>query len=244
MPELARTAMLGCELQMRLSRVVTGILLIVVFGALGVCQNTPQQEPQTSETRAPETKGMPPRSSPTDYQAHAQAGTVTIAAEFTGHSVPRPEGPLSTENYIVVETCLFGAAGGPVRVAVDDFSLRINGKKAPLPSVPFGMVLSSLRDPQWTPPEQAGAKTKSKGGLTTGGGQSDPGTPPPVIHIPIEMQRAMAQYVQKASLPEGDRTLPEAGLLFFQYRGKEKSIHSLELIYAGPTGKATLELQP
>jgi len=50
--------------------------------------------------------------------------------------------------------------------------------------------------------------------------------------------------VQKAAFPEGDRTVPVAGLLFFQYSGKAKSIRSVELIYNGPAGKATLELQP
>jgi hypothetical protein len=54
----------------------------------------------------------------------------------------------------------------------------------------------------------------------------------------------MAQHVQKASLPEGDRILPQAGLIFFQYRGKTQSIRSIELIYSGPAGKATLALQP
>ena len=53
-----------------------------------------------------------------------------------------------------------------------------------------------------------------------------------------------AQRAQKAALPEGDRTLPVAGLLFFQYSGKAKSIRSVDLIYNGPAGKATLELQP
>ena len=67
---------------------------------------------------------------------------------------------------------------------------------------------------------------------------------PAPVQIPIGVQRAMAQRVQKASLPEGDRTLPQAGLIFFQYRGKTQSIHSIELIYTGPAGKVTLPLQP
>ena len=68
--------------------------------------------------------------------------------------------------------------------------------------------------------------------------------PPAPVHMPIELQRAMAQHVQKAALPEGDRALPQAGLIFFEYRGKTERIHSLELIYTGPAGKATLTLQP
>ena len=47
-----------------------------------------------------------------------------------------------------------------------------------------------------------------------------------------------------AALPEGDRALPQAGLLFFEYRGKTQGIRSIELIYDGPAGKATLKLQP
>jgi hypothetical protein len=62
--------------------------------------------------------------------------------------------------------------------------------------------------------------------------------------VPVPLQRAMAQRVQRASLPEGERNLPQAGLLFFQYRGKTKNLQSLELIYDGPAGKATLKLQP
>jgi len=54
----------------------------------------------------------------------------------------------------------------------------------------------------------------------------------------------MAQRVQKSALPEGDRPLPQAGLIFFQYRGKSKGIHSMELMYAGAAGKATIALQP
>jgi hypothetical protein len=106
------------------------------------------------------------------------------------------------------------------------------------------MVLSSLKDPEWSPPEAA--KSKSKGGLSTGGNgdQSDSNAPPPPVKIPIEVQRAMAQRVQKATLPEGDRALPLAGLIFFQYRGGAKGIHSVELVYAGSAGKATLTLQP
>ena len=77
-----------------------------------------------------------------------------------------------------------------------------------------------------------------------GGGQGESNEPPAPVAIPIGVQRAMAQRVQKAALPEGERTLPVAGLIFFQYRGKSKGIHSVQLIYEGPAGKATVALQP
>ncbi len=191
-----------------------------------------------------QSKGMPPRAAAADYQAQAQAGTVTVAAEFKGHSIPTPQGPLSTEDYVAIEMGLFGPQGARLVLSSGDFSLRINGKKTPLPSQPFGLVAGSVKDPEWEPPVPAASKSKTSVG---GGGQGERGEgngPPAPVQIPIAEKRAMAQRVQKASLPEGDRTLPQAGLIFFQYRGKTQSIHSIELIYAGPAGKATLALQP
>jgi hypothetical protein len=196
-----------------------------------------------------ETKGLPPRNAATDYQAQAKAGSVTIAAEFAGHGVPTTQGTFSTEDYVVVETGLFGPPDARATVSADDFSLRINGKKMPVPSQPYALILKSLKDPDWVPPDAEEGKSKSKGsGITTGGGGGGQGggagDPPPLPpKMPLELQRAMAQKVQKSVLPEGDRALPVAGLLFFSYRGKTDSIRSMELIYTGPAGKATLTLQ-
>jgi hypothetical protein len=196
---------------------------------------------QSKDTPA-EAKGIPPRASAADYQAHAQVGAVTIAAEFTGHSVPTAQGPLNTEDFVVVEVAFFGAPDAKVRLSFSDFSLRVNGKKAPLPSQPYGLALASLKDPEYeaTVPTSSKSKTSVGGGGGKDGGDSNPSPPP----VPIEVRRAMAQRTQKAALPEGDRALPVDGLVFFQYRGKEQGIHSVELIYAGSAGKATLNLHP
>ena len=188
-------------------------------------------------------KGVAPRATPTDYQAHAQAGTVTIGAEFTGHSLGTPEAILSTEDYVVVEVGLFGGQEARARLSHEDFSLRINGRKAPLPAQPYGVVFESLKDPEWAPPGPP--QSKSKGGISSGGnGQSDADPPPAPARMPIELKRAMQQRVQKAALPEGERVLPQAGLIFFEFRGKTSGIRSVELIYGGPAGKAVLALQP
>ena len=213
----------------------------VLIAAICLCvdgQNTQSKDAQI------ETKGMPSGATPADYQAQAQAGPVTVAAEFRGHSVPTLQGTLSTEDYVVIETGLFGSPGARIKLSSDDFSLRINGKKTPLPSQAYGLVVGSVKDPEWEPPVPAASKSKTSLGGGGKGEQGDANAPPAPVQIPIGVQRAMAQRVQKASLPEGDRTLPQAGLIFFQYRGKTQSIHSIELIYAGPAGKATLTLQP
>ena len=195
--------------------------------------------PQVSET-----KGIPPRASPAEYQAKAQAGNLTIVAEFTGHSVAAPERTLTTEDYVAVETGFFGPPESRVKLSTDDFSLRINGKKAALPCQPFIRVFESLKDPEWEPPAAPQSKSKTSIGGSGRGDPAEGNLPPPPVHIPIEVRRAMEQDVRKAALPEGDRAVPIAGLIFFQYRGKANGIHSVELIYNGPAGSATLVLQP
>lgn len=216
-----------------------GAVLTAAFCLIAQGQNTAAKDVQSNESR-----GMPPRAAPTDYQAQAKAGSVTIGAEFLGHSVPRAEGPLSSEDYVVVEIGFFGPKDARLTLSTGDFSLRINGKKSALPSQPFVLVARTIKDPQWEPPDAAANKEKSKSKTSLGGGGQDQNGPPPPVHVPIELQRAMAQHLQKSSLPEADRQLPEAGLLYFQYRGRTQSIRSLELTYAGPAGNATLNLQP
>jgi hypothetical protein len=221
--------------EMRFTQAFRLGLLTAAICLTTLAQTTPPKEAQS------DTRGMPPRASAADYQAHAQAGPITIAAEFRGHSIPEMEGStLTTEEYVVVEVGIFGPEGTRAKLSANDFSLRINKKKSALESQPFGLVMSSVKDPEWEPPKSA-AKSKTSMG---GGGEGESKEPPAPVKVPLPVQRAMAQRVQKAALPEGDRTLPQAGLIFFQHRGKVQNIQSLELIYEGSGGKATLNLQP
>jgi hypothetical protein len=186
-------------------------------------------------------EGLAPRMSPRDYITMGKAGDVVIGAEFDRHAVPARELTLNTEDFVVVEVGLYGPPGAKLNISLDDFSLRINGKKNVLHSQPYGRVLGSIKDPQWAPPDQA--KEKSKTSLGTGGGQ-DAGSPPPVFHPPFELQRAWNVHTQKATLPLGERPLPQAGLLFFQYRGKADNLDSVDLYYDGAAGRVTIPLRP
>ncbi len=212
----------------------TAIAIAAVLTAV-LCRTAPGQDAPGKEI-----KGMPPRATPADYQAHGKAGALTVGAEFTEHSVPTPEATFSTEDYVVVEVGLFGPPEAKAKLSFENFSLRVNGKKAALPAQGPTLVLKSLKDPEWAPPEKPESKSKTSLG---GNGQNDSSLPA-VVHMPFELQRAMELKVQKAALPEGDRPLPEAGLIFFQYRGKSKGIRSLELIYNGPAGQTSLLLHP
>jgi hypothetical protein len=230
--------MLGCK-RMRFTSALRALLwTLVVLVSSAFCLSA--QEESTKDTPA---KGMPPRTAPTEYQTQARAGAVTIGAEFMGHAVPTPEHTFSSEDYIVVEAGLFGPPEARSTLSRDDFSMRINGKKLAAPSEPYELVFKSLKDPEWQPPEPPEPKG-SKSGLSTGGGGNQDTAPPPPPKMPFPLRRAMEQQVQRAAMQEGDRPLPQAGLLFFLYRGKTEGIKSLELIYNGAAGKVTLTLQP
>ncbi len=213
---------------------------LTVLGVLAGALCLHAQTPASSDAA----QGLPPRATPADYQIVGKAGSVTIAAEYDGHSVPLAEGPLKTEDFVIVEAAFFGPSGARLTLTPGDFSLRVNGKKMPLPAVPAGRVLRSLKDPAYEPQTKSMVgKTQVNdggGGRGGGGGGGDDGPPPPP-KVPIEVQLSMEKRTRKASMPEGDRPLPQAGLLFFDFGGKARSV---ELIYDGPAGKATLNLQP
>ena len=215
----------------RLTPVSLSILPLV--GALCALAQAQEQQPS---------KGLPPRAAPSDYQALAKAGAVTIAAEYMGHSVPTPDAIYNTDDYIVVEVGLFGPPNATARLATEDFSLRVNGSKKVLPNQPYELAFKSLKDPSWQPPK---SEEKSKSSFSTNGGGGDSGEPPPLPpKMPLELRRVMEQHVERAAMLQGERPLPQAGLLFFEYRGKTKNITSLDLIYNGASGNAVLPLNP
>src|SRR5665213_2051271 len=90
------------RIEMRLSSALRTGLPIALVLVGGLCLRAPAQDAPgqdaAKEAPANESKGMPPRATPGDYQAHTQAGTLTLAAEFMRHSVPTPEASYSTED--------------------------------------------------------------------------------------------------------------------------------------------------
>jgi len=227
---------------MRVSSVLRNWLLVtvVLVGARGAWAQAQEAPSQDATNEAERKGGMPARTAPSEYQAQSKAGMVTVAAEFMGHSVPTPETTYITDDYVVVEVGLFGPPEARAKLSASDFSLRIDGRKMPSPNQPFEVVFRSLKDPEWEPLTKD--DTSSKTSLSTGGGQGDFKPAPP--KMPPELRRAMNLRVQKTTMLEGDRALPQAGLLFFEYRGKPEKIRSLELIYSGSAGNTVVRLHP
>jgi hypothetical protein len=211
---------------------------ILALAALSLRAQTAAERPAGARPASiRENIGVPPRSSPSDYPAQAKVGNVTLAAEFAEHGIPTPEGVLTSENFVVVELAIFGPQGTRLPVSFSDFSLRINGKKRPVPAEAFERAGASVKDPEWTPPEKV---EKSSSTSINGGGGGGAAPPPP--SPPAELRRAWAKRVMQVAWAEGERPLPRAGLLYFPYGGKGSGIHSLELVYDGAAGRAKLEL--
>src|SRR3954466_6843386 len=83
-------------------------------------------------------QGLPPRTAPTEDQVVGKAGDVTLAADFLRHSVPPGQGARSTEEYVGVGLGMSGPPEAKTTISLDDFSLRINGKKTILKAQPYG----------------------------------------------------------------------------------------------------------
>jgi hypothetical protein len=195
---------------------------------------------------------------PDAYPARAGLGNATLAAEYLVHSLPTAHGSLFTPDYLVVEAMYFGSPGTRMPLSASHFTLRLNGRKTPIfPQTP-GVVAAGIRNPEWAEPRPrltAGAGVGNAGvifgppaverfpGDPTVRRPRPPVTvPPPAGGVEKEPPPPLDELVQQAAMPEGERSLPAGGLLFFAFKGKAESIEWLELIYEGPAGKAVLKL--
>ncbi|MBZ5593263.1 MAG: hypothetical protein LAP39_13560 [Acidobacteriia bacterium] len=200
---------------------------------------------------------------PEDYPVHAASRATAIGAEYLVHSIPTHSQTFFARDYLVVEVAVFPARGEPVEINTNTFTLRLNGRKEILYRDTPGFVAASLRYPDWEQPHphtevQAGA---GNAGVILGrppvvGRFPDDPTPgqnrlpaPPKAPTPDERagidrdepqtpDEAVAQY----GLPDGRIEKPVSGYIYFHFRGKTKSIKSLDLVYEDNAGSVTLKL--
>lgn len=201
-----------------------------------------------------------PRSKASDYPVHTKLPALEIGAEYLVHSIPAEKGSYFAKEYLVVEVILVPA--DKERPATPgQFTLRVNGKTILYRASP-GEVAAALKYPDWEqrPTLTAGAgigdTSVGIGAPQVGRFPGDQRQPrlPPAPRVPEQpdpsgaqkqLDKPMELQISEAALPEGLSTGPVKGCLFFQFRGKTKSIRSLDLIYdGGDSGpKATLTLR-
>jgi hypothetical protein len=161
-------------------------------------------------------QGTSPQSAATDYPVHiALNDGFTMGAEYLVHSIPSPHGFYVVEEFLVVEIGVFGPKSAHLNVSADHFALRINGLKTAIGPASPGIIASGITMGRMP-------------GNPQGNGSDD--------------QMSIEDRIKRSAVPDGDLKTPFAGLLFFPFRGKTKSIKTMELLYQGPAGTIALKL--
>lgn len=203
-----------------------------------------------------------PKEKAADYPVHGTDGRTAVAAEYLVHSIPAGTQTFIASDYLVVEVAVFPTLGEPVEISTGTFSLRLNGRKEVISCEGPGFVAASVKYPNW---EQR-KNVEVQGGIGDAGvvlGRPPavgrfPGDPTPQQSRLPRSPRAPApddrngieseeparaeEVIAQRALPEGPAEKPVSGYIYFRYRGKTKSIKSLELIYNGKSGPVTLKL--
>ncbi len=203
--------------------------------------------------------GVEPKPAATDYPAHATVSNVALGAEYLVRSVWARQRSFFLRDYLVVEAAVYPPKGQTLPVSLGQFSLRLNGKKEAIPSQAPSLVAAGLKYPDW----QQRPTLEADAGV--GNSEVILGRPPAVGRFPgdpsarrlpapprapesnetgVEKEPPLRaeDAVVESAFPEGELTSPHAGYLYFAFKGKTKSIKSVELIYQGPTGTVTLKL--
>jgi len=201
--------------------------------------------------------GTAPKASEQEYPVRAKLEKLSIGAEYLVHSFSSGRQMFIAKDYLVVEVALFPAKGENLLVNASHFSLRVNGRKQALSPQAPEIVANALKYPD--PNTSHGLRpTAQLGPIVLGQPQPTerfPGDPtvrnePPLSRAPDDNPTGAnkeppvkaEELVVQAALPEGEHHGPASGFLYFLYRGNIHRIRSLELVFAGPAGSATLPL--
>ncbi|MBI1789687.1 MAG: hypothetical protein HYR60_19305 [Acidobacteria bacterium] len=207
--------------------------------------------------------GTTPKQRPSEYTAQATVSSLSIAADYWVRTFGGAGRTFYTNDYLVVEVALYSAAREPATVSTGRFTLRINGKKPALFAQSPGMLAASLKYPDWERRPHLEA-TAGVGGIDVTAGRPRPterfpGDPsvsstrlprPPKAPEPENPsgegpapQAKPEEIAVESALPEGERVLPVSGYLYFAYKGALSKIRTVELVYQGAEGGATLRLK-
>lgn len=203
--------------------------------------------------------GTEPKPKADAYPAHASTPEVSIGAEYLVHSVPARSLTFTARDHLVVEVAVYAPNGGTLNIALEQFGLRINGRKETIQPQSPGFVAAGFKYPDWERrPTLEAVAGAGDGGVIVGAPQAVPRfpgdptvrqTPPPrapsveeTAGVDKEPSARPEEVVVESALSEGPIHSAASGYLYFPFKGKTKSIRSLELLYRGPTGTLTLPL--
>lgn len=190
--------------------------------------------------------GTTPKPKPEDYPVHARPEEAGIAAEYLVHTLPAGARSFVLAEYLVVEVALYPPRSRTLEVAASRFTLRINGRKRELRSENPAMVIYSVRygaqDSRRAFQVDAGPvilgrprRTARFPGDPTEDRDPQPGAPQPAADLELPPGETAVEAIERTALQEGPVTDSVSGYLFFPFKGKLKSIESLDLVFHGET---------
>ncbi len=202
-------------------------------------------------------EGLTPRPLPEDFPVHQNTVRLAIGAEFMVHSFGRDSERYVNEDYLTVEVGVYPANRNPILISAGQFTLRVNAKKEVLNSATPSLVASSLKYNDWEQRVQLdGQDGQGSIGRPSQSAPRFPGdnrpnqgrlpappqvSPDPALAPPTHI--APSVLVKEVAIEEGEHKFPAGGYLYFPYRGKIKSIRSLDLIYNNGAESITLRLR-
>jgi hypothetical protein len=204
-------------------------------------------------------QGPQPRKSAAEYPAHAALDPASIGAEYLVRSIPSRGRVFFSPEYLIVEVAVYPDRGKALKIELGHFALRMNGKKETIAPQSPGFIAAAFKYPDWEQRRRLEAIAGAgDGAVILGRPQPQerfPGDPfPGQTRLPRpprapeqepaaerEQPARVEDVVVEAALPDVEASSPVAGYLYFPFKGKTKSIRSLELIYRGPAGTATLK---
>lgn len=174
------------------------------------------------------------RKSAEDYPAHTSVADMAVGVEYMVTTFSAEGQTFTVDDHLVLEVGIFPRAES--KVDLRRFMLRINGKREVFAQIP-GMVAASVKYPDWTrkPTLQAAAGPVILGRPTTPGRFPGDQRAPLPRQQPVENDSPREQVdfgdlINKSALPEGVKTKPVAGMIYFPYDGKLKAIRTVELL--------------
>ena len=176
-----------------------------------------------------------------DVGVFSRSATVNLSPAYFSLRINGSKAPiLSQQPFIVANSFDYrradpGEPGSTLSAGVGNAGVIIGGQPGQRPQTgdPNGPPVSpGKRDPRVPDPNVRNTPPV----------QRIPETPNPYVvdKTPPLTER---EQVERAALLSGDVEPPLSGALFFPYQGKPESIKSVELLYEGPAGKATLKLR-
>ncbi len=201
---------------------------------------------------------LTPKDKPADYPVSSSLnGGFTIGAEYLVHTLPTKQGSLIANDYLVVEIAIYGAKTQTIDLNAAQFTLRVNKKTTIEPEGP-GYVAASLKYPDWQNTKRVdlsdgvGNATVVYGPPQANRFPGDPTvhptpTPPVPDENPAGIEKepplSIDERIERAWLPSGEQIPPFAGVVCFPFKGKTKTIKTLELLYKGTAGEVVLKLE-